>query len=87
MERARGIGLQKLKEQLDLSPAQVQIVTKELDDYAKYYQNIEDQREDVAELGTQHILNVLTPDQKQRFYKLLGIRAAAAGTAPVSAVP
>jgi hypothetical protein len=87
MERARGIGLQKLKEQLELTPAQVQIVTKELDDYAKYYQNIEDQREDVAELGTQHILNVLTPDQKQRFYKLLGIRPAATSPAPVSAVP
>jgi len=85
MERARQIGWQKLKDELKLTPDQVQIVTKELDDYAKYYQNIEDQREDVAELGTKHILNVLTPEQKQRFYKLLGIRPIAANAAPVPA--
>lgn len=86
MERARQIGWQKLKNELELTPAQVEIVTKELDDYAKYYQNIEDQREDVAALGTQHILNVLTPDQKQRFYKLLGIRPSGANAVPASAV-
>jgi hypothetical protein len=86
MERARRIGWQKLKEQLALTPDQVQIVTKELDDYAKYYQNIEDQREDVAALGTQHILSVLTPDQKERFYKMLGIRPSGANAIPASTI-
>jgi hypothetical protein len=86
MERARQIGWQKLKDQLELSPAQVEIVTKELDDYAKYYQNIEEQREDVAAMGTQRILNVLTADQKQRFYKLLGIPARGPNASPVSTV-
>ncbi len=86
MERARQIGWQKLKEELQLSPAQVEIVSKELDDYAKYYQNIEDQREDVAALGTQRILNVLTPTQRERFYKLLGIRPIPPNAAPVSTV-
>jgi len=86
MERARRIGWQKLKNQLELTPTQVETVTKELDDYAKYYQNIEDQREDVAALGTQHILNVLTPDQKQRFYKLLGVRPPVANAVPASSV-
>lgn len=86
MERARQIGWQKLKDQLELTPQQVQIVTKELDDYAKYYQNIEDQREDVAALGTQRILNVLTAEQKVRFYKLLGIRAPGVNAAPISTV-
>jgi uncharacterized membrane protein YciS (DUF1049 family) len=86
IERARQIGWQKLKDELKLTPLQVQIVTKELDDYAKYYQNIEDQREDVAALGTQHILNVLTPDQKKRFYKLLGIDPASPNAIPTSSV-
>lgn len=86
MERARQIGWQRLKDELKLTPAQVEIVTKELDDYAKYYQNIEDQREDVAQLGTQHILNILTPEQRERFYKLLGIPAAALKATPASAV-
>jgi uncharacterized membrane protein YciS (DUF1049 family) len=81
MERARQVGWQKLRDELQLTPDQVRIVTKELDDYAKYYQNIEDQREDVAQLGTQHILAVLTPGQKERFYKLLGVRPLAGANA------
>ena len=84
MERARQIGWHKLRNELQLTPDQVRIVTKELDDYAKYYQNIEDQREDVAQLGTQHILAVLTPDQKDRFYKLLGVRRLGANAIPAS---
>jgi hypothetical protein len=86
MERARQIGWQKLKDELRLTPEQVQIVTKELDDYAKYYQNIEDQREDVAAMGTQHILSVLRPDQKQRFYRLLGMHPAPGAASPVSII-
>ena len=87
MERARRVGWQKLRDQLQLTPEQVRIVTKELDDYAKYYQNIEDQREDVAQLGTQHILAVLTPDQRDRFYKILGIRPpVGANAVPASSV-
>jgi hypothetical protein len=85
IEQASQFGLQRLQQELELTPAQVQVITKELDDYAKFYQNIEDQREDVAQLGTQHIINILTPVQKVKFYKLLGINPV--GTAaPVSAV-
>ena|SRR5579863_9707001 len=85
IDQASRLGLQRLQRELELTPAQLQVITKELDDYAKYYQNIEDQREDVAQLGTQHIIAVLTPNQKVRFYKVLGINPP--GTAaPVSAV-
>jgi len=79
-------GWQRLKDELELTPEQVKIVTKELDDYGKYYQNIEDQREDVAALGTQHILSVLTPLQKQRFYRLLGMPETGPKASPVSSV-
>ena len=64
--------LKELETKLNLTPQQEQIVTKELDDYAKYYQNIEEQRGDVAAHGRQNILNVLTPEQAQRFKRLLG---------------
>jgi Spy/CpxP family protein refolding chaperone len=85
IDQASRVWLQRLQQELELTPAQLQVMTKELDDYAKYYQNIEDQREDVAEQGTQHILHILTPEQKVKFYKLLGIKPP--GTAaPVSAV-
>jgi hypothetical protein len=74
MEVARHLGLSRLKAELNLSPDQEKIVTKELDDYAKYYQNIEEQREDVAELGKQRIMDVLSDQQKRRFLRLFNRR-------------
>ena len=62
--------LARLKTELNLTPEQEKIVTKELDDYAKYYQNIEEQREDVAEQGKQRILDVLNEQQKKRFNEI-----------------
>jgi hypothetical protein len=70
IEIARRVGLSRLKAELNLSPDQEKIVTKELDDYAKYYQNIEEQREDVAELGKQRIMDVLNEQQKRRFTEM-----------------
>ena len=40
---------------------------QELDDYAKYYQNIEEERQDVAEHGRRRILSVLNPEQQKLF--------------------
>ena len=57
IESAGHFGLQKLKAELDLSPEQLRFITQELDDYRKYYQNIEDERLDVAEHGKQRILD------------------------------
>ena len=74
IEIARRVGLSRLKAELNLSPDQEKIVTKELDDYAKYYQNIEEQREDVAELGKQRIMDVLNDRQKKRFLRLFNRR-------------
>jgi len=70
IEMARQVGLQRLKVALNLNSEQEHTVTAVLDDYGKYYQNIEDEREDVAELGKQRILAVLTPDQKKRFKQI-----------------
>ncbi len=70
IEMARQVGLQRLKAVLNLNPEQEHTVTAVLDDYGKYYQNIEDEREDVAELGKQRILAVLNPDQKKRFKQI-----------------
>jgi hypothetical protein len=71
MERARRVGVQNLKAELGLTAEQEQTVMKVLDDYGKYYQNIEDEREDVAEHGKQRILSVLNDQQKKRFLELL----------------
>lgn len=71
MERARHIAVEHLRTELSLTPEQEQTVMKVLDDYGKYYQNIEDEREDVAEHGKQRILSVLSDQQKKRFLELL----------------
>jgi hypothetical protein len=63
-------GLEDLKEKLHLTPEQSRVVSQELDDYGKYYQNIEEEREDVAEHGRRRILSVLTPEQQQVFKSL-----------------
>jgi hypothetical protein len=71
MNAAQRAGVQRLKAELNLSAEQETTVMKVLDDYGKYYQNIEDEREDVAEHGKQRILSVLTEQQRKRFLELL----------------
>jgi len=72
LDAAQHVGLARLKSQLGLTPAQERIVTKVLDDYAKYYQNIEDERDDVAEHGKQRILDALSPEQQKKFTRMFG---------------
>jgi len=74
IEDARRLGLHRLQVELNLTPQQEKIVARELDDYAKYYQNIEDEREDVAEHGRQRILSILNDDQKRRFNAIFHTR-------------
>jgi hypothetical protein len=72
LDAAQRVGLNRLKAELNLTADQERVVTKVLDDYAKYYQNIEDEREDVAEHGKQRILDILTPEQRKKFSELFG---------------
>jgi hypothetical protein len=64
------ITLQSLKTELKLTPDQEKTITKELDDYVKYYQNIREEEQDVAAVGKRHIFDVLTPEQKKRFNEI-----------------
>jgi hypothetical protein len=68
---AQRAGVQRLKAELNLTAEQESTVMKVLDDYGKYYQNIEDEREDVADHGKQRILSVLNEQQRKRFLELL----------------
>jgi hypothetical protein len=70
IDAAQHFGLERLRTALDLTPAQERTITEVLDDYGKYYQNIEDQREDVAAHGKQRILDVLDERQKKRFNQI-----------------
>ncbi len=64
------VGFDDLKSALNLTEDQEETVKQVLDDFAKYYQNLEDQRDDVTEAGKRKIFAVLTPDQKRRFNSL-----------------
>lgn len=59
-----------LKQELDLSPEQTERVAGILDDYKRYYGNIQDQVEEVRATGKNRILEVLNPDQRTKFEKL-----------------
>jgi len=71
VEVARQVGVARLKTELNLSPAQEKSLMQVLDDYGKYYQNIEDDRDDVAAHSQQLILNLLTTGQQKRFKQIL----------------
>lgn len=77
IESAGRYGLQQLKTELNLTPEQLRFITQELDDYRKYYQNIEDERLDVAEHGKQRILDRLNPEQKRKFNDLFNVPMSA----------
>ncbi|HEX7359242.1 MAG TPA: hypothetical protein VF283_02010 [Bryobacteraceae bacterium] len=70
IEQARRYGLSHLKTELNLTPKQESTITQILDNYGKYYETLEDQRDDVAEVGRQHILDTLNDKQKKRFNKI-----------------
>jgi Spy/CpxP family protein refolding chaperone len=61
------IRFETLRTDLNLTPNQEKTVKEVLDDFAKFYQNLEEQREDVAEAGKRKIYAILTPEQKRRF--------------------
>ena len=72
--RAPVVGVDLLKQELHLTPDQEKVVMQSLDDYAKYYDNIEEERQSVAEHGKLQILSVLNPDQQKRFLQLFSTK-------------
>ena len=77
LDAAQRGGVNRMERELNLTSYQKSVVAKVLDDYAKFYQNIEDERDDVAEHGKQRILDVLTPDQQKKFNEIFRDPSAA----------
>jgi Spy/CpxP family protein refolding chaperone len=59
-----------LKRELHLTPTQSDQVAAIIDDYKRYYGNIQDQVEEVRATGKDRILQVLDPEQRSKFQKL-----------------
>ena len=59
-----------LKRELNLTPVQTEQVAAIIDDYRRYYGNIQDQVEDVRATGKSKIIEVLDGEQRSKFKKL-----------------
>jgi hypothetical protein len=69
--QGRRITMEQMQHDLDLSADQRETIKLILDDYAKYFLNLEDQRQTLYESGRLKILDVLNDQQKAKFERLL----------------
>lgn len=63
--------LQRFKTELKLSPEQTEKIAKVLVDYGMYYQNLQEQLDEVRATGKTRILEVLDPEQKKKFERMM----------------
>jgi hypothetical protein len=64
--------VQRFKSELNLSPSQTDSIAMVLDDYRHYYQNLQDQLDDVRATGKSRILQILNADQRAKFEQMMG---------------
>jgi len=63
--------LDKCKKELNLTPEQAREMAGILDDYAVYYQSLQDQLADMRATGKSRIMQLLNDDQKGKFEHML----------------
>lgn len=61
---------EKLKKELNLTPDQSERLKTVLDDFVKYHQDLQAQIEDVRATGRNRIVQILNPQQRERFEQL-----------------
>ena len=64
--------VQRFKTELNLSGDQTDKIAMVLDDYRQYYQSLEDQLDDVRSTGKNRIMQILDPQQRAKFEKIVG---------------
>ena len=70
-EASRDAVLQNFKTQLNLNPDQAQKVAAILEDYRHFYESLEDQLDDIRATGKNRIIQVLEPEQRAKFEKMM----------------
>jgi Spy/CpxP family protein refolding chaperone len=68
--REKEAALAVLQRELNLTPAQTAQVSSIIDDYKRYYGNIQDQVEEVRATGKSRIVQVLDSEQRAKFEKI-----------------
>jgi hypothetical protein len=74
--------LQRFNSELGLSQDQSQKIANVLEDYTHYYQSLQDQLDDVRATGRTQILQILNPDQRDKFEKIMNDLAPQLETPP-----
>ncbi len=70
-EGGRARTMERLKQDLNLTPDQAQKIEALLEDLAKYYDNVQAQMDDFRQDGKERIKKILTPEQQKKFDKIL----------------
>lgn len=70
-EPGRDVVLQKFRTELSLSNDQSDKIAMVLEDYQQYYQSLQDQLDDLRSTGKSRILQILNPDQRVKFEKMM----------------
>jgi hypothetical protein len=68
---ARAALLQKFQTELRLSAPQTEKLALVLDDYTQYYESLQEQLDDLRATGKTRILQILDPDQRAKFQKVM----------------
>ena len=61
----------RFNSELGLSQDQSHKIAAVLADYTQYYQSLQDQLDDVRATGRTQIMQILNPDQRERFEKIM----------------
>lgn len=70
-EGGREISLQRFKKELNLTSPQSDEIEGVLDDFVMYYQMLQSQMEEVRSDGKSRIFQALSPEQRQKFERML----------------
>lgn len=63
--------LNRFKTELDLDRAQTEKLSLVLDDYRQYYESLQEQLDDLRSTGKTRILQILNPEQRIKFQKMM----------------
>ena len=70
-ELSRNAAIEKFRTQLALSDDQTAKVSLVLEDYRQYYQSLQDQLDDLRATGKNRIMQILSPEQRAKYDKLM----------------
>lgn len=62
--------LQRFQSELSLTPEQTSQIGAVLDDYRNYFDSLREQLDDVRSTGKMRILEILNPEQREKFSRI-----------------